>query len=70
VLFLVATCLGIAIKTLAHETLTIGYSDYTVSRNPSIIDLNVFEKQFIAGGGAKASKELAPKGDTCSDSGE
>ncbi len=64
---IIALCFGVVVKVLVHGTLTIGYNDYTLSRDQGIIDLNTLEKHIIARGGIAASVASVPSGDTCSD---
>lgn len=63
-LFAVALFLGAGIKMLVRDTITIGYDDYTLSQDDTLVDLNILEKELIKSGGPK--HEPVPKGDTCS----
>lgn len=68
VLLLAGMLLGVAAKSLAHDTLTMGYDDYRLSQSTNIVDLNVLEKEIIENGGSFATKTHAiPKGDTCTE---
>lgn len=68
VLLLAGMLLGLAAKSLAHDTLTIGYDDYRLSQNGNTLDLNLLEKEIIKNGGSFATKANAiPKGDTCTE---
>lgn len=66
-LFLLALLCGASIKSLVNDTLTIGFDDYTLSRNQGLVDLNALEKRLINNGGTVATATAAPpKGEVCS----
>lgn len=67
-LFITALCMGALVKSIVHDTLTIGYDDYTLSRDPTILDLNVIQKQLIRSGGSLATdSQDIPRGPSCSE---
>lgn len=70
VIFVIALCLGASVKMLARDTVTIGYSDYTLPRDTAIVNLNLLEKELIRNGGSRISKEPVPTGEVCSDTRE
>ena len=70
VIFIIALCLGASVKMLARDTVTIGYSDYTLPRDTAIVDLNLLEKELIRNGRSRTSKEPVPTGEVCSDARE
>ena len=47
VLFIAAVLLGIAFKSVATETITIGFEDYTLAPEGTLYDLNVMQKNLI-----------------------
>lgn len=51
-LFGIGIVFGIALKTFAVNSFTIGYLDYTLRRPSMPIDLNMAEKQVLAHGDA------------------
>lgn len=65
-LFVVAFSTGFFIKTVVHDSLTIGYDDYRLTRMP-VIDLNAVQKELIRDGGSSATQESTPRGQVCDD---
>lgn len=70
IIFIVALCLGATAKMLVRDTMTIGYSDYTLPRDTAIVDLNLLEKELVRNGGSRSPTEPVPTGEVCSDTGE
>ena len=67
-LFIGALCTGAFIKLLVHDRITMGYDDYTLSRDKTILDLNIIQKQLIHEGGTLATdKADTPNGPSCSE---
>ena len=64
ILFIVAFFFGAGIKVLVRDAVTIGYDDYTLPRQDTLVDLNILEKELIKQGTPKRAP--VPSGDTCS----
>ena len=66
VLFLLALSMGVVIKSLVNDTLTIGFDDYKLSKTKAAVDLNALQKDLIKYGGSLAvSGEVPPQGESC-----
>lgn len=71
ILFLLSLCVGFLVKSLLHDTLTIGFDDYTLAKANTVVDLNALQKDLIKNGGSlAASGEAPPQGQTCREDGE
>jgi len=65
VLFIVAFFVGYSFKIAAAQVITIGFDDYTLPPQETLLDLNVVQKKMIENGSAFKSG-VAP-GDACSE---
>jgi len=65
-LFLLALGIGSSLKALVNDSLTIGFDDYTISRDKDITDLNALEKKLIQDG-STLKKQVPKTGDTCAE---
>lgn len=65
-LFILAAILGAGLKSIATETITIGFNDYTLAPEETLYDLNAVQQKLIDGGGTIAGSASAPAG-TCSE---
>jgi|GEM_PF-6013345 len=64
-LFLLALGTGVAIKSLANNSLTMGYNDYRLTKGETI-DLSALQKELIKNGGNNATKARdAADGEMC-----
>lgn len=66
-LFILAVFVGVVTKSLLHDSLTIGFDDYKLSRSEKIIDLNQLQKELIRNGGSLAAPETVPRGEVCAE---
>jgi len=66
VLFFFAVLSGFLIKTLVHDSLTMGFDDYRLTTKNDAIDLNLLQKELIQQGGSFATSERpALQGESC-----
>ncbi len=63
-IFGIGILLGIAMKDIARNTVTIGYQDYTVRTPDNRIDFNMVEREVLRGGGTSSGSNSA---ETCSE---
>lgn len=47
ILFALAFVIGAAIKTVASETITMGFDDYKLAPKEMLYDLNAMQKKFM-----------------------
>lgn len=67
-LFIIAFFLGFSVKSLVHESLTIGYDDYRLVRNTSILDLNLVQQETLRDNQSLSSQKITIEpGASCSD---
>ncbi|OGI14121.1 MAG: hypothetical protein A3E38_02165 [Candidatus Moranbacteria bacterium RIFCSPHIGHO2_12_FULL_54_9] len=64
ILFILAILLGIALKSAAVQTITIGYDDYTLRHQGTLYDLNAIQRKLTDEGGAFVSGS-AGAGNVC-----
>lgn len=68
ILFIVAFIVGVGVKSLLNNVLTIGYEDYTLKGSENALDLNLIQKNLIEKGEALAVGEnVTPSGEVCSE---
>lgn len=48
-LFALAFILGVMIKVVASETITMGFDDYKLAPKEKLYDLNVIQRKFMRG---------------------
>ena len=58
-IFSIGILLGIAMKDIARNMVTIGYQDYTVQTPASRVDFNAVEREVLRGGDASSSSNSA-----------
>jgi hypothetical protein len=61
-LFILAVILGAGIKSVATETITIGFDDYTLAPEETLYDLNAVQQKLIDEGGTPVGSSVAPVG--------
>lgn len=66
VIFMVALLAGMGLKTIARDSITIGFEDYKLARNGNIIDLNAVQKRVLSGEAADLG-EQALTGEQCTE---
>lgn len=67
VLFILAFSIGVAIKTIAVQSITIGFEDYTLAPRETLYDINLLQQKIIDRGDI-LSRNSVPKGGVCSES--
>lgn len=65
-LFIVAILIGASIKSIATDTITMGFDDYTLAPEGVSIDLNTVQKQVLSEGGSLTLSRSIPAGGVCS----
>jgi len=66
VLLFLAVLSGFFIKTLVHDSLTMGFDDYRLMTKKDTVDLNLLQKELIQQGGSFATSERpALRGESC-----
>lgn len=66
ILFILAILIGASIKTVASDAITIGFEDYTLAPQGTLIDLNTVQKQVLRSGGSLTLSGNVPLGGVCS----
>jgi len=64
--FIVALVLGIGIKSLAVQNITIGFEDYTLAPKETLYDMNLVQQKVIDRGNTALKNDIR-KGGVCSD---
>lgn len=66
VLLFCAVLSGFFIKTLVHDSLTMGFDDYRLTIKNNTVDLNLLQKELIEQGGSFATSERPVlQGESC-----
>lgn len=64
-LFVLALIAGLGIKSLARESITIGFDDYKLASSANTLDLNAVQKRVLSGAGEVPAG--APEGAQCTE---
>lgn len=64
ILFILACSLGIVIKGIAVQGVTIGFEDYTLAPHKTLYDINLLQQKIIDQGNALSQNRL-PEGGMC-----
>lgn len=65
--FLFALVLGVAIKSLLSDRLTIGYQDYLLPPAETLVDLNAVQRDVLGQGGSTSLSRAVPVGEKCTE---
>ncbi len=65
-IFVIAIMIGMAAKSIATSTVTIGFEDYKLAPKETLYDLNAMQKRLIERGGVSVSSDIA-SGGACSE---
>lgn len=66
-LFAFTVIAGIAVKSIANDSLTMGYDDYRLPAKAGV-DLNALQKELLKSGGSLAAgQETIPRGESCTE---
>lgn len=65
IIFVISFGLGIGVKSLLNDVLTIGFEDYKLKGSENALDLNRVEKNVIAKADNTEEKNPVPYGEVC-----